>query len=165
MRSVEWDANTGGAVTCAIEQAAHVAIDRRADLSEMAARTPVREIVPPLTTCLGSELKAVQARAIALAKGLRALGVADGEGKLVGLVMAEGLATADDATPLSALVVTSSHTLLADAPIGHAIALMAVEDISAVPCVTSDGKLLGICEAAAVLRWVATQMGLVLPTR
>lgn len=164
MRSVEWDPTNGGSVTCGVETAARAAIDRRADLAEAAARTPIREILPQLTTCLGAELSALEARRLLTARGLHVAGVVDAQGKLLGIVTSAELRAAEDSSRLFALVPADGPALLADAPIAHAIALMAVEGLRAVACVTAEGALLGVCEVGEVLRWVASRMGLVTPS-
>jgi CBS domain-containing protein len=48
-----------------------------------------------------------------------------------------------------------AFTLVENAPLSYAIALMTVEDIHQVPIVSRDGEVVGIISALDVVRWVA----------
>lgn len=48
-----------------------------------------------------------------------------------------------------------------DAPISHAIALMAFHEVDEVTLVASDGRVVGVITANDALRWTAAQLGYV----
>jgi CBS-domain-containing membrane protein len=56
------------------------------------------------------------------------------------------------------------HALPENAPTSYAIALMAFENVSAVPVVTESGELVGLLHALDALRWTAAKLGYVTGT-
>jgi CBS domain-containing protein len=57
-----------------------------------------------------------------------------------------------------------AFTLPDVASLSHAIALMALEGIEAVPIVDADGAVVGMVTAVGAMRWMAERMGYLLPS-
>lgn len=67
-------------------------------------------------------------------------------------------------TRVSSIVATRPERVDAipeDAPISHAIAVMAFQKIHEVSLVAADGKVVGVITANDALRWTAAQLGYV----
>jgi CBS domain-containing protein len=162
MRDIEWDPEEGGTVTCAVDDAAPP-VDPRADLGEVAARTPIHTIAASVTTCVRQDLTIRELREALARRGARNAVVVDADGKPVGLVSATDLTLAADFGRVADMMTRVVHALPDDAPVGYAIALMAFEDVSVVPVVAEDGTLVGSCHALDVMRWIASRLGYVVP--
>jgi len=175
-------ARTGAAVECAAP--APSTPDPRADVREAALRTHIHEIARPETFCVREDASVETARALLLDHNLRALPVLDAEGRLVGIVTRSDLlrdAADGDSSPAPrslgpgfhveelarALVrdVMSPHAyaLPEDAPLTYAVSLMALFGLTEVPVVTGDGVVTGVVSSGDIMRWLATQLGYVLP--
>jgi CBS domain-containing protein len=166
MRSIEWDPQRGGEVTCTVdEEKCPRPIDRRADFGEAAARVLLHEVITPVTTCVGPDLPLAQLKRILAQRGVRSVAVVDAAGKLEGLISRTDLTTAPDFGCVADIMPRRVHSLPEDAPVAYAIALMAYEDVSEVPVVTADGTLIGLFHVLDALRWVAGRMGYVPPER
>lgn len=166
MRSMEWDPRRGGEVICAVDELKTPRpIDRRADLGEAAARVLLHEVIAPVTLCVRPDLPLAQLKRVVAETGVRTVAVVDADGKLQGLVSRTDLTTAADFGRAADIVPPRVHSLPEDAPVAYAIAMMAYEDVSAVPVVTADGRLIGIFHVLDALRWVAGRMGYVAPDR
>jgi CBS domain-containing protein len=160
MRSIEWTPNVGGAISCEANEAPSlVAIDPRADLGEAAARVLVRDVVGSVTTCIAPNLSIPTVKHLLKERGLRSVAVVDDNGKLQGLISRTDVTRAPDFGCAADMMPPHVHALPENAPIGHAIALMGFENLSEVPVVTDDGKVIGIFQAVDALRWVAERMG------
>lgn len=152
MHSVEWTQAQGGAVTCRLdaEPPAPVAIVRM-DFAEAAARKPLHEVVPRSTLCVAATTSAKKTRAVLLAHDLAAIPVVDEALRVVGVVTRNEIGDAR----------AQLEVLPENAPVAHAIALMAYREVHHVPIVTEDGELVGMWDATAALRWTAERMGYV----
>ena len=164
LRSVAWEA-AGGALVCVTEEevAAPSSIDPRADCAEAAAHAPIYEMLPRTTTCVTADLPIDDVRHLMAERGLRAVPVVDDEGKLAGLVSRSQLATAANFGEIGDMMSPPRNALLEGAPVAHAIALMASEDVREIPIVTSEGHVVGMYDALDALRWVAKRMGWIVP--
>ena len=65
-------------------------------------------------------------------------------------------------TRVDGLVSDRVHALPEGAPISHAIAVMAFENVNEVAVVADDGKVVGVVTANDALRWTARQLGYVM---
>ena len=160
LRSLTWNAS-GGELTCVTENgpARRPSVDRRADCAEAAVRAPVHDTLERTVTCVTADLPIEQLRRLMAERGLRAVAVVDADGKLEGIVSRDDLTTAATFGLVGDMMVENVTSLQEDAPIAHAIALMAFENVTAVPVVTSEGKVVGMYDALDALRWVAGRMG------
>lgn len=73
-------------------------------------------------------------------------------------------------TPATVCRTTSANPPIAselseDAPIAHAIALMAFENVHAVAVVAEDGEVVGTVTATDALRWTAHELGYIAPAK
>jgi len=134
-------------------------MDPRADLAEAAARVRLHEVLAPVATCVAEDLPLDRLRTLFVDRKLRAVAVVDTAEKLLGLVTGSDLLRAA-ATGCARDVMTSrAPALPEDAPVSHALALLAAHDLSETPIVTEDGTFVGIVQATDLVRWVAQRMG------
>jgi CBS domain-containing protein len=92
---------------------------------------------------------------------LRTALVVDPDGKLQGIVSRSDLTVAPIEGTVGDIMPQKVHALPESAPLGFAVALMALDDISEVPLVTDDGVPTGICHSLDVVRWLAGRLGYV----
>jgi len=158
---------SGGALVCVTEEEAPApfSIDRRADCADAAAHAPIHEMLPGTTTCVKTDVPIDEVRRLMAERGLRAVPVVDADGKLAGMVSRSHLATGATFGVIGDMMASNGNALLEDAPVAHAIALMASEDVREIPIVTSEGHVVGMYDALDALRWVAVRMGWVVPDR
>ncbi len=97
-------------------------------------------------------------------RGLRAVPVVDADGKLAGMVSRSDLAVAATFGVVGDMMNANVHALPEDAPVAHAIALMATENVREIPVVTANDTVVGVYDALDALRWVASRMGWIVPT-
>lgn len=159
MRKVEWNSEKGGEIVCAAAAGAAMSVDRRADFAETAARRALHEVVPPTTVCIAPDTTLADVRRAFVEHGLRALPVVDDELRLLGIVSLEDVVAASEAALARDVMPSSIHALPENAPVGHAIALMAFENVNHVAVVTDEGEIVGLLNATDALRWTAEQMG------
>lgn len=165
LRSLAWEPS-GGSLACLTEDEPEEPppVDRRADCAEAAARAPLHAMMPPATTCVTADVPIDQVKRLLAERGLRAVPVVDGEGKLEGLVSRTDLAAAATFGVVGDMMTSKVTSLPEDAPVAYAIALMACQGVSEIPVVTSEGKVVGIYHALDALRWIAGRMGWVAPS-
>lgn len=161
MRSLEWTPTGGGTVTCLFSR--EPTADPRADFAETAARTKIEELIAPLTLCVTPDVDLARVKELFAEPHTRAAAVVDEDGKLQGLVSRSDVMHAAPGDALADVMTKRVHALPSDAPVSYAVSLMAIEDISEVPIVTSDGKVIGICFALDIMRWVAARLGYTVP--
>lgn len=164
LRAIEWTRTTAGAVTCRLDRPPPPApkVGDKMDFAEAAVRKPLHEVAPPATLCVVSTTRARKARMVLLAYDLDAIPVVDAELRVLGVVTRGDLVGAAlDGTVADAVSGREPRTLSEDAPVAHAIALMAYERVNHVPIVTGDGELVGMWDATSALRWTAERMGYV----
>ena len=157
--------------------------DPRVDVSEAAARTPLRDVISTNVACVRSDAGIDLAAELMIDRVVSCLPVVDAEGKLIGIVSkTDCLRTEIDAEepvvdasvergfhvePLATRTVAEIMTpcvraLPEDAPVGFAVSLMAFESLHEVPVVTKDGQVVGVATALDLLQWLAERMGYVL---
>ncbi len=160
LRSLTWD-TSGGELTCVTENGPppRPSVDRRADCAEAAVRAPLHDTLRRTATCVTSDMPIDQLKRLMAERGLRAVAVVDADGVLEGIVSRSHLTTAATFGLVSDMMEVNVTALPEDAPIAHAIALMAFDDVTDVPVVTSEGKVVGMYDALDALRWVAGRMG------
>ena len=160
LRSIAWDA-AGGELTCVTENAPppRPSVDHRADCAEAAVRAPLHDALAGTATCVTADMPIDEVKRLMAERGLRAVAVVDADGMLEGIVSRDDLTTAATFGLIGDMMEANVTALQEDAPIAHAIALMAFENVTDVPVVTSEGKVVGMYNALDALRWVAGRMG------
>lgn len=134
-------------------------IDRRADLGEIAARTPIREVASASVTCVTPDVSIAVLRTHFELTRDRAVAVVDADGNLEALVSRSDLVRGPDEGTAADVMTARVHALPEDAPVSFAIALLADEDIGEVPLVTAEGRVTGICYSLDLMRWLAARLG------
>jgi CBS domain-containing protein len=141
----------------------------RDDLAEKAARARIHEVMESVYSVTASSPLS-QITALFESPATSMVPVTSAEGAPVGVISRADLVrerweltrpdleASDIMTPLS-------FTLPDVASLSHAIALMALEGIHAVPIVDADGAVVGIVTAVGAMRWMAERMGYVVPIR
>ncbi len=158
--------------------------DPRVDVAAAAARTALREVMPPNVTCVRADSSLEMASRLLLERELRCLPVVDVDGRLIGIVSKSDLlregAEGDalqmrvelepgfhleqmSARTVSEIMTPCVHALPEDAPVAFAISLLAFESLHEAPIVTSDGRVVGVVTALDVLKWLASRMGYEVP--
>lgn len=163
---------------------------KAADVGEAAVRTPLHEAIRTETLCVRSDVGVESVRRLLLERGLRAAPVVDADGKLIGIVsksdllrdvveltdreelsssvpLVEGFhEDSDDTRTVADVMTPCAHALPASAPVAHAVALMAIDEIHEVPVVRSeqDGRVVGMFTSLDGLRWLAARLGYVVPS-
>jgi CBS domain-containing membrane protein len=159
-----WDLESGGSVTCRVPHAPPASVDHtRRDLSEMAARRPLHEVVRPVTVCVTAEMSTGDARRLLGERKTRALPVVDDEFRVVGILTRADLMGGPPESRVGDLMATRVFSIGENAPVSEAIATMAAEDVSEVPVVTRQGEIIGIWHALDAMRWTAERFGYVFP--
>ena len=156
--------------------------DPRVDVSEAAARTPLRDVISPNVACVRSDASIDLAAELMIDRVVPCLPVVDAQGNLIGIVSKTDCLRrqADDETVADARVERGFHVepekthtvaeimtpcvraLPEDAPVGFAVSLMAFESLHEVPVVTKAGQVVGVATALDLLQWLAERMGYVL---
>jgi len=162
MRALEWDAGRGGEVVCLLSGNPEPR-DPRCDFGELAARVHVQDVTSRSTLCVTPDVSLDRIRTIFETDRERAIAIVDDDGKLQGILSRTDLARASATMTTEETMTKKVHALPENAPISYAISLMALEDISEVPVVTGEGKVVGICHALDVMRWVAAHLGYTQP--
>lgn len=168
MRSMQWDPEAGGEVVCAPAGPAITKQSGRGiDVAEAAARASLHDVAQKVTVCVAPDVTVGAARAIVTEQRLRCLPVVDETVRLVGVVTRGDLLRFHDKpeTPVRDVMPVRAHALPEHAPVGYAVALMGLEQVSAVPVVTDEGELVGLWDSLDALRWVAERMGYVMHDR
>lgn len=162
MRSVEWQPDRGGDITCELDGiGVKRLVDPRADMAESAARWQLHEVVEPVTVCVPPTLSLGEVRALFIKKKLRAVPVVDEDVRLLGVISRSDVMAGNPETLVRDAMPERTHALPENAPVAFAIALMAYENVSEVPVVTDEGEIVGLFHAVAALRWTAERMGYV----
>lgn len=160
-------ASTGGPERFVLCEAAEPGLPHgRVDVAEAAVRVRLGDVIGVETTCVRSDLKVGSVTDLLLTRGLRAVAVVDAHRRLLGVVTKANVlrgarkgrirpkTAADVMTPLA-------QGLPDDAPVAHAISLMASEDRHEVPIVDSNGLVVGMITSTDALRWIAQALGYV----
>jgi CBS domain-containing protein len=151
MQAVEWTQAHGGAVTCRLDAPSAVRNEaRRMDFAEAAVRKSLHEVTPMATLCVRTTTSANKTKAVLLAYDLDSIPVVDDNLRAVGVVTRSDIENPERLDGLSE-----------NAPVAHAIALMAYERVNHVAIVNEDGELVGMWDSTSALRWTAERMGYV----
>lgn len=155
-------------------------VAREADLSERSTRTPLSDLKGRTFACVKRETPWDTLERLFLDEGMDAVPVIDDQGKPVGMITKNDLlrasrdgndevtaselphATHVDTRPdliAGQIMAPIAQVLPEDAPLSLAIALLAMEDTSEVPIVSSSGKVTGLFTTRDALRWLAGEMG------
>jgi CBS domain-containing protein len=139
----------------------------RDDLGERAARAPIHQVMESVySVTVRAPLS--QITALFESPSIATVPVTSEDGAPVGVISRADLVrerweltrpdleAGDIMTPLT-------NTLPDVASLSHAIALMALEGIHAVPIVDADGIVVGMVTAIGAMRWMAERMGYLLP--
>jgi CBS domain-containing protein len=183
-------AHAGAAIECtppAMVEKNAARLSRPMDLAEAAARTPLGEFVRRRIACVAEQTSLDTAVRLMTENAIDSLPVVSTGWRLVGIVSKADVVRArydrpDDDGPVLAegdladgfyvegthdrvgdVMTRSVHTLPEDARLSHAMSLMAAEDVHQVPVLTSEGAVVGVITSLDCLRWVARQMGYVVP--
>jgi CBS domain-containing protein len=153
-----WDLQAGGDLSCTAARRSSRPAPRM-DLAEAGARRPIHEVIRPVTLCVAAETPIADARRLLLERNVRVLPVVDSALRVVGILSRSDLMGGPNHVRVSEIMTPRVHTIEEHAPVAHAIALMAAEDISEVPVVTHDGQIVGVWHALDAMRWTAEQLG------
>lgn len=162
MRSIEWNPNEGGEVRCEVGEEQH-STDPRADFAERAARTEVFEIIGSVTSCVSPDLPLERLRDLFRPGELGAVVVVDEGSRLLGLVTRAQLDAAPTVGVVREIMAQTDRLLSEHTPVSAALSAFAFGDLTPIPVVQQDGTVMGLCEVAHVLRWVAGKLGFVAP--
>jgi CBS domain-containing protein len=155
------------AVACRPPEAAPTVSDARDATLAAARRVQVREVMSMAVICVRADTRAETVGALLVAHRIRSVPVVDDERRLLGILSktdllragAKRLATKTAGDIMTPLV----HSLPDDAPLAYAIALMATDSLLEVPIVSPQAQIVGLVTANDVMRWVATELGYVIP--
>jgi CBS domain-containing protein len=183
-------AHAGASIECAppaMTEKTAARLSRPMDLAEAAARTPLGELVRRRIACVTEETSLDTAVRLMTENAVDSLPVVSTAWGLVGIVSKADVVRArydrpeDDGPALAEgdladgfyvearhdsvgdVMTRSVHTLPEDARLSHAMSLMAAEDVQQVPVLTSEGALVGVITSLDCVRWIARQMGYVVP--
>ncbi len=172
----------GSSVRCHAEARAPEA--RPESLGELAARTPIVEVLRRRVLCVEKGATWEFLEGLLLEQKLDAVPVLDESGLLVGIVSKTDLLRAsrdgitegveDEGLRKEGLHEQPMHTLTAadlmtpavhcapiEAPLSLGIAMLALENVDQIPILAADGKVAGVLATRDVVRWFAKEMGYV----
>lgn len=155
-------------VACRPPEAPPTDVDARDPTLAAARRVQVREVMSMAVICVRADTRAETVAALLVAHRIRSVPVVDDERRLLGILSKTDLMRvgADHlATKAACDVMTPRvHSLPDDAPLAYAIALMAADSLLEVPIVSREAQVIGVVTAHDVLRWVASELGYVVPS-
>jgi predicted transcriptional regulator len=156
-----WDPSHGGEIVCRPGRLdeRRLVDDPRTDFAEAAARCELHEVMSKRAIAIRSDALLADLVRIFVEQDVRAIAVVDEQNRLVGLA-SRSIALAGHAR-VSDVMSPCTHALSERAPISHAMATMAFEDVDFVPVVAASGELVGQVHALDTLRWIAKRMGYV----
>ncbi|MDB4993826.1 MAG: hypothetical protein JWM74_1258 [Myxococcaceae bacterium] len=159
-------AASGATIACSVDAA--LSPKTRGDLTEQAGRTRVHAIMESVVALTaGASLS--QITTLFESHAISMVPVTSDDGAPIGVISRADLVrerweltrpdleARDVMTPLA-------YTLPDVASLTHAIALMALEGVHAVPIVDVDGVVVGIVTAVGAMRWMAQHMGYLVPS-
>jgi CBS domain-containing protein len=146
----------------------------RVDLREAATVATTGEVMSRAHANVEVDATVEELCAFFADRQVHAAPVVDGEGKLIGVVSEADIVRSHvsrDAAATQAggpVTVGDIMTKVADAlpesaPLAYAFGLLAACGLRQAPVVTDDGRVLGMITATDLLRWVARDLGYVLP--
>lgn len=156
------------------------------DAREATLRTLVGEIMSRRLVMVRADTSIEALARLLVEHGLHAAPVVDADGLLVGMVSEADLVRAelgrDDAhespppelgsgyqvaelarATVGDVLEHRVHTLPENAPVSHAIGALATDGGQAVPVVSADGVIVGLVTMEDVMRWMAREIGYVIP--
>ncbi len=158
-------AASGSTIACSVDAPVR---KPRGDLTEQAARTRVHEIMESVVAVTaGASLS--QITALFESHGTSVVPVTAEDGIPIGVISRADLVrerwelTRPDLQARNVMT-PLAYTLPDAASLTHAIALMALEGIHAVPIVDAEGVVVGVVTAVCAMRWMASRMGYLLPS-
>jgi CBS domain-containing protein len=174
-------ARTGATIDCRVEgapsrDASHLTLRMcapgprarsRDDLAERAARAPIHQVMESVYS-VTARSPLSQITALFESPSIAVVPVTSEEGKPVGVISRADLVrerwelTRPD-LEAGEIMTPLAYTLPDVASLSHAIALMALEGIHAVPIVDADGIVVGVVTAVGAMRWMAQRMGYLVP--
>ncbi len=132
----------------------------RIDMAEAAARVPLGELVRRDLVCVTADTRLEKLLSLMTEHGLDGVPVVDLEWRPLGIVTTTDLALNDGSDGTVGDVMSPcSHWLPEDAPLSHAVSLMATESIHHVPILTREGTVIGMVTSLDCMRWMAREMG------
>jgi CBS-domain-containing membrane protein len=144
----------------------------RVDLREAATVASTCEIMQRGQVTIMADLPLDRVQALLADRAAHAVPVVDAEGKLIGVVSKGDLTRWQGGKPdmggqerLTAgdIMTQVAHALPEEAPLAYAFGLLAACGLREVPVVKEDGRVVGMITATELLRWVARDLGYVLP--
>ena len=144
---------------------------RRVDLREAAAVASATEVMGRAQVSVTADATLTAVHALLKEKGAHAAPVVDAEGKLIGVVtegdidrfQASSGAGHQAQVTAGAIMTKVAHALPEGAPLAYAFGLLAACGLREAPVVKEDGQVIGMVTATDLLRWVARDLGYVLP--
>jgi CBS domain-containing protein len=140
----------------------------RSDLEERAARTSLHRVMESVCA-VTPHSPLSQVMALFESPAIAMVPVTNDDGSPVGVISRADLVrerwelTRPD-LEAGEIMTPLAFTLPDVASLSHAIALMALEGIEAVPIVDADGAVVGMVTAVGAMRWMAERMGYLLPS-
>jgi predicted transcriptional regulator len=129
-----------------------------ADTRERAARVVVGEVMQRSFVCVGPDADLERLERLVEDDSVV---VIDSKNHPIGMVTRADVlrAQADDDAQAHTIMSPLVHAIVEDAPIAHAIAMLAIEDVGEVPVVTHEGIVTGVVRTKDVVRWLAHDLG------
>ena len=136
----------------------------------IADAVPATSIMTRTVICAREDLEVSKLMDLMVEHHIGSIPVVDGDGRPVGMVtkldVVEYAIAARDpegpsTTTVSRMMMPLALTLDVHATVAHVAAMMAIEDVHHVPIVAEDGTLVGVISTMDVVRWLASNDGLV----
>lgn len=152
-----WDVERGGDIVCTAGVVE--ARSARCDFAERAVRIPLHEVLAGPTSCVPSDALAEDVLRVLEGSDVAIVAVVDAACRVMGTISKNALVGLPKRTRVADAMTVPAHVFSENAPVAHAIALMAFEDVEVVPVVADGNVLVGLLRARDLLRWTAEQMG------
>ncbi len=142
----------------------------RVDLREAATVASTAEIMGRGQVTVTADATVDSLQALFVERATHAAPVVDAEGKLIGIVSEgdvarwqAGRAGTEPRVTAGDIMTKVAHALPEGAPLAYAFGLLAVSGLREAPVVKDDGQVVGMITSTDLLRWVARDLGYVLP--
>ncbi|MFO0668392.1 MAG: CBS domain-containing protein [Polyangiaceae bacterium] len=138
----------------------------RFDLSELALRVRVGEVMTRVVTCVTPTTAVEAVRAMLVESGATCAPVVSADGALLGIITPSELLPAARAGATAGDVMSRATLgIPEDAPLAHAMATMAQAAVLALPVLAGDGAVVGTIGSIEALRFFARRWGYEIPAR